>query len=266
MTVELKQEEFAIAEGFFNRNKFQIPALAVISSSFPGKVFVDNKENPEAALVWALSRLSYFSCKESLPKHIGFIIEVLNTMIFPILGETGESDFEVYCDKNTLRGNVLNEALKDFKVNSHYENTFILNREQFEKTDIHQELTSGMEICECFLPIVPEVYQKYYPYDKFERKAFGMALRKNGELISQCVHNGFVHGSRYFIDLDTFSNSDRNKGSGTLISYHLIVNQLKRGLLPLWETTVDNVPSQKVAYKLGFEKLEEYTVYTISKF
>lgn len=53
MAVELTREEFAIAEGFFNKTMFQIPALAVINSSFPGKVFVDNKENPRTALVWA---------------------------------------------------------------------------------------------------------------------------------------------------------------------------------------------------------------------
>jgi RimJ/RimL family protein N-acetyltransferase len=31
----------------------------------------------------------------------------------------------------------------------------------------------------------------------------------------------------------------------------------------LWETTVNNIPSQKVAEKLGFEKVEEYPVYSI---
>ncbi|EMS72958.1 GNAT family N-acetyltransferase [Ruminiclostridium cellobioparum] len=266
MAVELTREEFAIAEGFFNKTMFQIPALAVINSRFPGKVFVDNKENPRAALVWALSRWSYLSCTEFLPRHISFIMEVLNTMIFPILGEVGESDFEVYCDNNAIRDSILNEALKNFKVNNHHENTFILNRERFEKLDFEQKLTRDLEICECILPIVPEVYHKYYPYEKFGRKVFGMAVTKNGELISQCMNNGFAHGNRYFIDLDTFSNSERNKGYGTLISYHLIINQLKKGLLPLWETTVDNMPSQKVAYKLGFEKAEEYTVYTITKF
>jgi len=93
-----------------------------------------------------------------------------------------------------------------------------------------------------------------------------MALRKNGEVISQCVNNGFIHENRYFIDLDTFDKYERNKGHGTLISYYLIINQFKKGFLPIWETTVDNIPSQKVADKLGFEKVEEYPVYSIRSF
>ncbi|OPX46007.1 GNAT acetyltransferase [Ruminiclostridium hungatei] len=91
-----------------------------------------------------------------------------------------------------------------------------------------------------------------------------MALRKNGEIVSQCVNNGFIHENQYFIDLYTFNNCERNKGYGTLISYYLIIDQLKKGYLPIWETTVDNMPSQKVADKLGFEKVEEYPVYSIN--
>ncbi len=266
MSVELKTEDFKIVESFFNVNKFQIPALAVINTKFPGKVFVDNKEKPEIALVWALSRWSYLSCKEILPKHRSFIIDVINNKIIPLLKEVGESYFEVYSDNNTLGDSVLNESLKDYKVKKHYENTFILNKEKFENSDFSIDMMKDIEVCENILPIIPKAYNKYYAYDKLGNEVFGMALRKNGEIISQCVNNGFIHENQYFIDLDTFNNSERNKGYGTIISYYLIINQLRKGFLPIWETTVDNIPSQKVAYKLNFEKVEEYPVYSIKNF
>ncbi len=266
MAVELKREAFKIAENFFIENKFQIPALTVINSKFPGKVYTDDVEKPEIVLVWALSRWSYLSCKEILPIHKNFIIDVFNNMIFPLLKELGEDYFEVYTDNNILWESILKESLKDCSINKHYENTFILNTEKFEKSDFSVNLSDDIVICENTLPVVPEVYNKYYECDKFEKNAFGMAVMKNGDIMSQCVNNGFVHDNRYFIDLDTFNNGERNKGYGTFIAYNLIHNLLKKGLLPVWETTVNNIPSQKVANKLGFEKIEEYPVYSIENF
>lgn len=266
MNVELKQDEFISIETFFNENRYQIPALAVINRSFPGRVFVDNKDKPEIALVWAISRWSYISCKKLLPKHKDFISSVFNNKIIPIMKVTCEKRFEVYADNNIEWDDMLNKSLCEYQIRKHYENTFVLNKEKFKAFTSSLEVPKDIKICERAYPIVPEEYRRYIAYDEFEKKVFGMIIKKNDNIISQCVNNGFIYENNYFIDLDTFENEERNKGYGTIISYNLISNQLKKGLVPLWETTINNLPSQRVANKLGFEKIDEYPVYSIMGF
>jgi len=264
MFVEIGHNEFKGIENFFNENKYQIPALAVLNRNFPGKVFVDNNDKPEIVLVWAISRWSYISCKEQSLKHKDFIKDVFNNRILPLMKTIGEKRFEVYADNNTEWDSMLNEALNDYQLGKYYENTFVLNKEKFIAFTSHLKVPKDIEICENTFPIIPEKYESYVEYDKTKMKVCGMTLKKKGNIISQCLNNGFIYNNYYFIDLDTFDKGERNNGYGTFVSYKLICSELKKGLLPLWETTTDNLPSQRVAHKLGFEKIDEYPVYTIT--
>ncbi|WP_027624897.1 GNAT family N-acetyltransferase [Clostridium lundense] len=264
MFIELKHDEFTSIKTFFNENKYQVPALAVINGSFPGKVFVDNKDKPEIALVWAFSRWSYISCKELLPKHKSFISSIFNSKIIPIIKTVGEKQFEIYADNDIEWDSILNESLSEYQLCKHHENTFVLNKEKFKTFTSYLKVPKDIEICENSYPIISKEYRQYVSHNEFEKKVFGMTIKKNDNILSQCVNNGFIYGNNYFIDLDTFDTEERNKGYGTFISYNLICNQLKKGLLPLWETTVNNLPSQRVANKLGFEKVDEYPVYSIT--
>ncbi|MDF2984662.1 MAG: acetyltransferase [Eubacterium sp.] len=265
MVVELHEQDFMTAEKLFTGNMFQLPALSVLDLQFPGRVFVDNGNNPEIALVWALSRWSYISCKDIQPKHERFIADAFNTFIRPVVNELGESCFEIYADNSAGWDILLQAAFNNCLIEKHYENTFTLNIEKFNELNMDPGLPGDIKIIEHMYPIAPEPYFKFLSGSMKNKQVLGMSLNKNGKVISQCINNGFIHDNKYFIDLDTFSGCERNKGYGTFIAYSLISKQLANGFLPLWETTVKNLPSQKVAYKLGFERLEEYPVYTITK-
>lgn len=263
MYIELEPKDFNSVENFFNENKYQYPALAVINGDFPGKVFVDNKDNPKIVLVWAISRWAYISCKELLPRHNNFIKDVFNSGILPLIKAVGEKRFEIYADNNIGWDGMLNEALNKYQLDKHYENTFILNKEKFIEFTSHLDAPKDIDICENTFNIIPVEYSKYVFNDQSKKKVFGMIIKKKGEVISQCLNNGFIYNNYYFIDLDTFNNIERNNGYGTLISSKLISNLLSKGLFPLWETTTNNLPSQRVADKLGFKKVNEYPVYCI---
>lgn len=74
--VQLEYNEFKSVVNFFSKNKYQIPALAVLNENFPGRVFADNRDEPEIVIVWAISRWSYIACKKLLPEHRDFISDV----------------------------------------------------------------------------------------------------------------------------------------------------------------------------------------------
>lgn len=266
MVVELHPNEYEAAKKLYASNLFRIPALAVLNRRFPGRVFADNRDNPNIVIVWALSRWAYISCGGIEEEHKSFVAEAFDSYIIPLLKDMGEHYFEIYADNDMRWDGMFGEALGEYKLSRHYENTYTLSTEKFARLDLCLEHSEDIEITENMFPIVPENYYKYSAFDIPDKNLYGMSIMKNGKTISQCLCNGFISDNRYFIDLDTFMGEERNKGYGTLIAYKLINNLLGKGLMPLWETTAQNIPSQKVADKLGFEKAEEYPVYAISNF
>lgn len=263
MYIELKKHDFSIARKFFNIKKYHIPAMAVINNNFPGRVFVDNKENPQIAMVWALSRWSYINSLEETIEYKSFLKEVMSSEIVPILNQLHIDWFEIYAEEHINWDSIINEALDCYIIDKHYENTFTLDREKYSKIDMNINTLRDVKINEVCVPMVSEEYKNYIDEKKYKNKAYGITLEKNGQVIAQCLNNGFINNKEYFIDLDTFNKEERNKGYGTFAAYELIRRQLEKGFIPLWETTVNNVPSQRVAEKLGFQKIEEYPVYCI---
>ncbi|WP_071458655.1 GNAT family N-acetyltransferase [Bacillus massilinigeriensis] len=263
MTIELLDNNTGIAASFFQQ-KYQIPAQAVIHGRFPGKVFVDHEENPEIALAWAVSRWSYIAGENPSSKHFPFMKEVLEEIVSPMLKITGEKYFEIYCDNNSVWDDFFHEFHGNSPVRKHLECTYTLNEAKFQEYRASLEMPDDIEIQEIKLPIIPENFRDIVLEEK--QLTTGFTLVKDGQTLSQCINNGFIHHGHYFIDLDTFCTQERNKGYGTLAACQLISHQLDQGLSPLWETTNSNIPSQAVAKKLGFEPAEEYAVYTICGF
>ncbi|WP_032120860.1 GNAT family N-acetyltransferase [Clostridium amazonitimonense] len=258
MYTELNKDEFIIVRDYF-KEKYQIPAVSVINNNFPGKIFVDNKEEPKAILVWAISRWSYVYFQKENSKSRDFFNSLLQKEITPLMKDLNEEYFEVYSGNEEAWDDILNTDFEGFNIfNKHFENTFILNYERFSKVKLNGNRT---KIFERKFPIVPEIYSKYFNSSTMNKEVDGMVLEENERIVSQCVNNGFISDNYYFLDLDTFEKSERNKGYASTVAYELINNLNKKGFMPLWETTEDNLPSQRVAEKLGFEKVDRYPVY-----
>ncbi|MBU5592782.1 GNAT family N-acetyltransferase [Clostridium sp. MSJ-4] len=258
MYTELNKDEFIIVRDYF-KEKYQIPAVSVINNNFPGKIFVDNKEEPKAILVWAISRWAYVYFQKENSKSRDFFNSLLQKEITPLMKDLNEEYFEVYSGNEEAWDAILNTDFEGFNIfNKHFENTFILNYEMFSKVKLNGNET---KIFERKFPIVPEIYSKYFNISTMNKEVDGMVLEENERIVSQCVNNGFISDNYYFLDLDTFEKSERNKGYGSIVAYELINNLNKKGFMPLWETTEDNLPSQRVAKKLGFEKVDRYPVY-----
>lgn len=120
---ELLDEEFYIIEKFFNQNKFHIPALSVINKRFPGKIFVNNKNNPTIVLVWAISRWSYLYYSENENNISNFIYEIIDKKIKYILNKLKITNFEIYIENKEKCINYLENKINDIIINKHYENT-----------------------------------------------------------------------------------------------------------------------------------------------
>jgi RimJ/RimL family protein N-acetyltransferase len=99
------------------------------------------------------------------------------------------------------------------------------------------------------------------PAELVRRTSFGYQLIDGKRVVAVCNSFGFEAGSEFMVEVETHREEDRGKGYATLVATALIDHALERGLSPLWETTEDNIPSQRLARRLGFVQVESYPVY-----
>lgn len=260
---ELLNEEFYIIERFFCKNKFHIPVLSVIHNKFPGKIFVNDKNNPTIILVWIISRWSYLYCSEDINNIGNFIYEVIDKRIKYILNKLEIKNFEIYIENNKKCINYLENKINDMIINKHYESTYELNLYNFKKYFNSIILPENVVIQKNKIPLLFEKYRNFLSDNFLKIKTESVSLIKCSKEISRASNNGMEYNKNYFIDLDTFDETQRNKGYGTISAAILIDILLNKDILPLWETTENNISSQKVAKKLGFQEIEKYIVYII---
>ena len=262
---ELKGAEYGLLEAFFNQKKQHVPALSVLQGNYPGRVFADQLEGTELAVVWATGRWMYAAgnigseqCREALKVF-------LQEVVIPDCTARNLKWFEIYADDTQGWDMLFLGGLDGLNADKHFESVYELQLEQFSKIlDRNRAIANHLVVRIEESPVVPEAYLHLpYVHHKFqELTAAGAAVKLGERLLTVCRNNGFTAGNRYFIDVDTYEFAERGKGYGALAATALIGYYLQRGRVPLWETTHENLPSHRLATKLGFIPVEHYPGFT----
>lgn len=264
MMIELKLNDYYLVESFFTEKKQYIPALSVIHGNFPGRVFVNQIHEPNIAIVWATGRWMYLEGNTKSDKDQVELNSFISDVVVPDCKQLNTSWFEIYtADVECWEALFLGE-LHLLKVEKHYESVYTLNLEKYiENNNVTSSSLDDIKISLCEHEILPrKLHDLSYVDQKFKTKTCpAVELRSGNELITICRNNGFVFLDEYFIDVDTFEEEQRGKGYARLAAIRLIDHLLKKRMIPLWETTHQNVPSHHLALKLGFEVKDSYPVY-----
>jgi GNAT superfamily N-acetyltransferase len=265
MIHELEPDDFTRISHLFQGHRQYLPVFAIIHGNFPGRIFVDDKEAPRAALVWALSRWAYVdgdphddAFKQALP-------ELVQNVIIPASLRMNMRWFELYTVDSPPWRAALEASLKAYAPVQHYETVFTFDEQRYQRLRKPLTLPAGLSIARVEFPILPPpACDAPFIDPGFKtRSAFGFQLTRDGHVISVCRSNGFVSGNEFMIDVVTVEKSERGKGYATAVGTALLDYCLEHQFVPLWETTLDNIPSRKVAHKLGFVEDESYPVYAI---
>ena len=102
------------------------------------------------------------------------------------------------------------------------------------------------DFCSCFQGI-----------DDFLRRGLGVAILKDGELVSGASSYTIYHGG-IEIEIDTKPDY-RERGLATVCGARLILEALDRGLYPSWDAF--DLRSVALAEKLGYHLSHPYTIY-----
>jgi len=263
--IELSSSDFMKIVFLFAEKKQYVPALSVIHGTYPGRVYVNHVHAPSVAVVWAIGRWMYAEGSLSNETEKEHFNQFIHDVVIPDCWDRDVDWFEIYtADAACWDDLFLSGFDNTMKVEKHYESIYTLNVEKFRDMNTSR-LSSSEDITVDFTEF--EILPKHYhdlPYVDSSFKEItspGVALRIDNQILSICRNNGFVYGNEYCVDVDTFDAGLRKQGYATLAASQLIEYMLSDNMFPLWETTYQNIPSHKLALKLGFEAQESYPVY-----
>jgi hypothetical protein len=264
MFKELKPPEYVKVACLFEAKKQYTPVYAVINGDFPGRVFVDNTAEPKIAIVWAISRWAYIEGDFENPIFNSSLNDLIRRIIILDSLKMNMSWFELYASNSSKHKKELKRSLKTFNSTMHFESVYVWDKSKYESFRSCYSFPKGLTIEIINIPLLPSnAYDTFIAKDFRSRTAVGFRLKLGDRVVAQCRSNGFTNGNEFMIDVDTFDKNDRGKGYATAAGVALLNYCIENNLKPLWETTEDNIASQRLANKFGFIKNETYPVFAI---
>lgn len=252
--IELALTEFSRVTHFFDNT---IPNFAVVMSVIeghnPGKIWVNQFKNPTICLVIANCHDAFIGKQNEINfATVLEIIEILKTNK-PINLILKPQDLTISLFKNA--GFVPLERIQFY-------NPAIMKGDTTLIDAICKSLPQDCEVKLINATLLKQsrwlsyINLFYGNEDNFLKNGFGLALIKNGELISEAfacfiggnlVETGSVTSEKY-----------RGKGYATIIRAFLIKECLSRNLQPVTSCNLDNPASAKASQKLGFKEVSRY--------
>ncbi len=266
MIAELDKSEFEKARSVYAGLENCVAATAVIEGNTPGRIFVDNSENPAAAFMWNEFRYGFLAGNPDNSEFIESLSRLLTETLLPEAKNSHDPTLLLYPYPESWREKI------DVLVRGHSplhlaRSMFTFNPSKFTHQGWRERIPAGFDIrrVDESLAKKPAVAGEldflWTSRDNFLSKGVGFCLLRGEEIVSLC-YSVFAAGQKREISVYTDSQY-REKGFATLTVAAYIDHCQQNGLSPVWQCWGNNAPSRALAAKLGFEHVVDYPVYLI---
>ncbi|MFX0170737.1 MAG: GNAT family N-acetyltransferase [Candidatus Hodarchaeota archaeon] len=270
--VELEFEEFFKVQSlFFETKHLSFTIDAVIAGNSPGRVWVDQIKNPQSAFLWDKAHCYYFAGNPGNTKFNSAIKNLFSETIIPYAianhRDVCKIEYSSIEWEPSLKG-----LLKNTLPTKRERVFYVYKKEKIqERSDILPNDFIIQKIDEQLLKstinnvdsIMDEINQCWNSIDDFLTIGFGFCLihKPTNEDVSVqgwCTGEYFSEG-KCGIGIETFS-AYQERGFATAMTSAFVDYCLSVNIRPHWDATVNNYASRRVAEKVGFEKIQDYTV------
>lgn len=259
---ELSKKEYNEVSLLFENLKVERLAISkVIKAHCPGRIFVDRKEKPTAALVFAGS--CYLGGDV---RNTGFNEQLKDLLTTEILSGLGVEPLFIFSTTDEWKDTVC-ELLKDYDVIRIKRYKFELDPERFkEHKGWKGRIPEGYDVKKVdhtLAKCMPNYALEYWgTADAFLTGGFGFAVTKVDELVSVCwtmlVGEGIAE-----LAVETVK-SHRRQGYATLAACACIDHCLENSMHPEWDC-FELPASMNLAQKLGFVKKLDVEVQMVKR-
>lgn len=244
--------------------------MSVIEGNNPGDIFVDNINTPTTGLVWNQGMEGFYFIgdsknKEFLEKINGFINNKIKIFL-----KKKHIDYFEFSGTTVDWEKTIEDIFSNRDLKSWGQLIYIFNGEDIKKSinkfryDIHSLKDSstnhqGYSNWRYYKTVLTSFWGSI---DNLIDKGNCYYATDNNKIIGVC-YSGFSTSETNTIGIET-DRKYQQQSVGYNLAMKCIKEMLGEGKLPWWDCMEENIPSKKLAEKLGFIKREEYICYKFS--
>ncbi|HSQ16099.1 MAG TPA: GNAT family N-acetyltransferase [Anaerolineales bacterium] len=258
--LELTPPDFPLALPLLSRIPQAVLPHAICQGINPGRVFVDQRPDPNIALAW--TTVGYFLLAgDPAAADLPALSHALTDVFVPASQAGGESGFILIPSEDGWKEH-LPALLPGREVIEIYRRPFAFDPVHFAASgNWRSRIPAGyrLQALDAALAEQAGVRASWASIEDFLAHGLGFALLDGDEIASLCSS---VFASREKVEIDVHTGENyRRRGLATLTAAALIEACLQVGKQPNWECFWDNEPSTALAQPLGFTPLPDYPVY-----
>lgn len=243
-----------------------IEVLAVINGNNPGRVYVDQYDEPSAALVWIQGQQGFQIVGDSQNKPFLLSLEsYMRDHIEPYLKEQNIKYVEIGAEMDTWKKS-LQIIFKNRNISSDIQHVFGLEELQSIKTS-NEEITirkldvdllkSGQLENHSFLE--KKILRFWDSTDSFLHNGFGYYAELNNCLVSICL-SAFVAEQTHAIDIETVEGC-RRRSYGRAVAKSFVGECIQKDVHPYWDCSPENAGSIQLAKAIGLSPKFDYQIF-----
>ena len=258
---KLHADEFNSVAPLFSDVQYYAPIpYSVIEGNHPGTIFVDRRKNPTVALACRQCGYYYLAgnpdnveFRRSLPRLLFDEIEGMDSFYLCAFPVSWEEKLDVILRSPATKG---------------YDKFFDFNPARFSSSGWRDKIPPGF----CLKPIDEILIEKivnqfggggikhfWRSADEFMSKGLGFCLLHGDEIANICW-SSFVGDGKCDVSITTVEKF-RRRGFATLTASAFIDRCLEKGLTPVWHCDPENLPSNAIARRMGFEEKGVFPMY-----
>ncbi|WP_010275849.1 GNAT family N-acetyltransferase [Paenibacillus senegalensis] len=265
MIIELAKPDYYKIKHIADSCK-NIEVLAVANGNNPGRIYVDECDEPSAALVWIEGQQGFQIVGD--PQSQPFLLSLEGYMrdhIEPYLKKQDIKHVEIGAEMDTWKKS-LSYIFKNRRLSSDIQHVFCLETLQsIEPSD------DGMTIKKLDADVLKSRRLKNHSFlekkllrfwdsaDSFLYNGFGFYAEVNHYLVSVCF-SSFVAEQMHAIDIET-AEGFRKRGYGTAVAKSFVQECIQKGIQPYWDCAPDNAGSIQLAKAIGLSPKFDYQVF-----
>ncbi|MFC1525553.1 GNAT family N-acetyltransferase [Candidatus Latescibacterota bacterium] len=230
--------------------------FCVLEGRQPGRVFADDADAPTAALV----------CHQTGYSYLGGGTEAAAAWLEREMVEALRLERIKLCAAPGFWEERL-RAVDHLELRPYAIHTYRLDESRRQGLAALPPVPDVCEVYRITAPMLSHRHNECLVFfgtpEAWERHGVGYALLEEGKVASACV-TSFVGNGTCDTSLTTLEPF-RRRGYGTQVAAALVQACLDAGIEPIWHTTPDNVASDRIARRLGYDVFATCTMYEVRR-
>ncbi|PCD84968.1 GNAT family N-acetyltransferase [Lysinibacillus fusiformis] len=274
MIVELDKADFSKCRELLNEQG-QLEAKAVVERINPGRIFVDNRDNPSSGLIWLGNNDGFiFFGSEQNEEFNNELNNLIDNIIIPAAKKVQLKWFEGVGNHEKWNP-IIASVFEHRHLGSWLQRVYTLQQGDY-KGDTVPIVNHEYELCKISATLLDnkdhsihnivflqsKIEAFWSSTDIFLSKGMGYCIIHHNEIVSTCI-SGFGAANVHGIDIETIEAHQRKNLAQTL-AHHYVQECLKNNWIAYWDCMDMNKPSVAIAEKIGFRNRFHYTGYEFS--